>query len=228
MFNFFSRLHKENSGLTSIELVVVFGIFAALASSVLFNYRQFSSNIGLQNLAQDIALQVRQAQNRSVSGSTPNLFPGQNPPPAEWAPSYGLYFSKNEGENNRFISFYDYNTSAVSNPSPENFGDRQLGDTSCNFSDPSSECLDVIEMTGGEFVESICINEMTTGTCGAVTDVHIVFSRPLNRAYFFSELANENTFISDVSLYLQSPNDSRVRITVTATGQIVIDKLANE
>ena len=70
MLKFFSRLHKEQAGLTSIELVVVFGIFAALASSILFNYRDFSSNITLQNLAQDVALQIRQAQNRSVSGAT--------------------------------------------------------------------------------------------------------------------------------------------------------------
>lgn len=228
MLNFFSRIHTEKAGLTSIELVVVFGIFAALASSVLFNYRQFSSNIGLQNLAQDIALQIRQAQNRSVSGALPNLQSGQNPPPPTWAPSYGLYFSKNENENNRFVSFYDYNTAAVSDPSPEAFGDRQLTDTVCNISDSDSECLDIVEITGGEFIESICLNEMTTGDCGAVEDVHIVFARPLNRAYFTSSLADENIFISDVSLYIESPNGSKVRIIVTATGQIIIDKLANE
>lgn len=228
MFFLFRRFHKEKKGLTSIELVVVFGIFAALASSVLFNYRQFSSNIKLQNLAQDIALQIRQAQNKSISGSSPSLFPGQNPPPPVWTPSYGLYFSKEEDQNRRFLSFYDFNTSAVSDAPEESFGDRQLNDTECSLSNPSSECLDAIQITTGEFIESICINEIAYGDCGAVSDVHIVFERPLNRAYFFSEMADENTFISDVSLYVQSPSDSRVRISITATGQIIIDKISNE
>lgn len=223
MLKFFSRLHKEQAGLTSIELVVVFGIFAALASSVLFNYRDFSSNITLQNLAQDVALQIRQAQNRSVSGASPNLQAGQNPPPPSWAPSYGWYFSSDADVNNRLISFYDFNTAAVSNPAPENMGDRQLGDTDCTF-DTDSECLDIIEITGGEFIQQICFNEMTSGDCDLVSDVHIVFARPLNRAYISSSSSGADDFVSDVSVYLESPNESRVRIIVTATGQIIVEK----
>lgn len=225
---FLKNIHNQKKGMTSIELVVVFSIFAALASTILFNYREFSSNIKLKNLAQDIGLQIRQTQNRSVSGSFPNLVAGQNPPPINWTPSYGLYFSKEEGENNRFISFYDYNTSAIAEPEVQNLGNKQLDDTECNFSDPNTECLDVVQIATGEFVESICLNEISYGTCEAVTDVHIVFVRPLNRAYISSSNQDldefgQPVFISDVVIRLETQNGRQATIGVTSTGQIIIN-----
>lgn len=227
MSSFLRRIHNDIRGLTSIELVVVFAIFATLATATLFNYREFSSNIKLKNLAQDIALQIRQTQNRSVSGSTPNLSPDQTPPPINWTPSYGLYFSKDVNENDRFISFYDYNTSAIADPQVQNLGDKQLDDTECN-GNQDDQCLDVIQITTGEFIESICLNEISYGVCEAVPDVHIVFVRPLNRAYISTsdqqlDEFGQPIFISDVVIRLESPNGRQASIGITSTGQIIVD-----
>ena len=215
------------AGMTSIELVVVFSIFAALAATVLFNYREFSTNIKLQNLAQDIALQIRQAQNRSVSGSYPNLNSAQVAPDINWTPSYGLYFSTQENLNNQFVLFFDRNNSAISDPQPFNFGDRQIpqNDIDCDETDTNSECLDIIQITTGERITDICLDEFSygNGDCDSAEDIHIVFSRPLNRAYISYTGMPQDVFISDASLYVTSVDGLSSVVRVTATGQIIVE-----
>lgn len=223
--NFLSLKKTHKIGMTTIELVVVFSIFAALAATVLFNYREFSTNIKIQNLTQDIALQIRQAQNRSVSGSYPNLGSAQEPPATNWAPSYGLYFSTEPGLNERLVLFFDRNTSAVADPQPFDFGDRQIpeGDIDCDSTDTDSECLDIIQITTGETISAICVDEFTYGDCFEVDDIHIVFSRPLNRAYMSFTGMTDDVFISDVSVYFTSQSGVSSVVRVTATGQIIVE-----
>lgn len=217
--------HKTKQGLTSIELVVVFGIFAALATSVLFSYRDFNTNIKLSNLTQDIALQIRQAQNKSVSGQSPQLFNGQEPPALTWAPSYGVYFSRDEDLNNQFVLFFDRNTQAISDPQEFDFGDKRIPniDISCSQTDTDSECYDLIQITSGEKIDSICFDEFTYGVCDSADDAHIVFVRPLQRAYLSHSGMPEGEFKSDVSIYLESPTGSKSVVRVTATGQIIVE-----
>ncbi len=52
----------KNRGFTLIEFIVIISIFAVMASVALFNFNGFRSNIGLNNLAHDIGLTIRQAQ----------------------------------------------------------------------------------------------------------------------------------------------------------------------
>jgi|GEM_PF-1553131 len=225
MWKLFKKIHNKKEGLTTIELVVVFAIFAALSTSILFSYREFSTNIKLQNLAQDIALQIRQSQNRSVSGSYPALAEIQEPPATSWAPSYGLHFSKDELSNNRFVLFFDRNTQAISDPQDFNYGDKQISeqDLDCNPGNSDSECLDIIQINTGEVVDSICLDEFTYGTCTSVDDIHIVFVRPLNRAYISYTGMPGNLFISDVSIYIRSLSGLLAVVRVTATGQIIVE-----
>lgn len=225
-----SILKKKNkkSGMTTIELVVVFGIFAALATTMLFSYREFSSNIKLKNLSQDIALQIRQAQNKSISGSFPSLSLSTNTLGIAWTPSYGLYFS--EG-NDYFVLFFDRNTASVSD---ELSGAKQLSPTDtqnggCNLGDPNSECLDIIQMTGGERIDKICFDEFTSNTVCSddINDVHIVFTRPLNNASILETgmlFGDPNTpLVSDVSIYIKSPTDKTSIIRLTSIGQIIVE-----
>lgn len=53
---------KGNKGFTLIEFVVIISIFAIMAGVALVNFSGFRTNIGLNNLAHDIALTIRQAQ----------------------------------------------------------------------------------------------------------------------------------------------------------------------
>jgi len=216
MLSIFKKKNKK-SGMTTIELVVVFGIFASLATTVLFSYREFSSNVKLQNLTQDIALQIREAQSRSVSGKYPPI--GQ--PSLNWAPSYGLYFSTDGDFESKFALFFDDNAEAIS--PPLFLGDKQVtvigGEVQC-VGDP--ECLDIIQMTGGEKVSKICLNQFTSGVCSEVPDVHIVFMRPHNRANI-STSASIGQFESDVSIEITSATGNQSVVRVTAAGQIIVE-----
>jgi Tfp pilus assembly protein FimT len=72
-----SRVNKQNvfkaSGFTLVEFVVIMGIFAIMVGVIMSNFNGFKSLITLDNLAQDIALSIRQVQTSAGSSlSTPD------------------------------------------------------------------------------------------------------------------------------------------------------------
>lgn len=60
----------QPAGFTFIEFIVIISIFAIMSSFVLVNYRTFTRNIETQNLAQDIALMIKRAQNSGISAAS--------------------------------------------------------------------------------------------------------------------------------------------------------------
>src|SRR5512133_2633560 len=87
-----SRKLNHVRGFSLIEMIVVIGIIALLSTVTLSNYKDVSSRISLENLAQQIALTVRQAQvyGISVVRGTGSVYP-----------SYGVHFA---GQNS-FVLF---------------------------------------------------------------------------------------------------------------------------
>ncbi len=53
---------KKTNGFTLVEFVVIIGIFAIMVGVIMSNFNGFKSVITLDNLAQDIALAIRQVQ----------------------------------------------------------------------------------------------------------------------------------------------------------------------
>ena len=53
------NIRTYNQGLTFIELIVVLSIVSVIAGVILFKFSDFSNNITLQNLSQDIALRIK-------------------------------------------------------------------------------------------------------------------------------------------------------------------------
>src|SRR3990172_1973836 len=91
-----------SKGMTFIELIVVIGIFATISGVVLFNFTGFTTSISLQNLANQIALQLKKAQTQALSGTGgggTGLFFSPN------KPSYGIHFS--DGSQDKFYYFKD-------------------------------------------------------------------------------------------------------------------------
>lgn len=188
-------LKNKNIGMTFLELVVVLGIFGAIAATVLFNYGDFSANVKLQNLAQDVALQIKKAQTDAVSGRNPisdlSITQSQNLStliPGDWTPSYGVAFTTDSGlwtgDGRGFI--YYFNSS--SDDDGNGFIYRDLWEfESGNYSScgdmPDSECLQEINMTSGDVIDLICFNFTDIppdGSCdGQIGDkVYISFTRP--------------------------------------------------
>jgi len=134
-------------------VIVIFSIFSGV---VMFNFGNFSDSISVQNLAQQIALEIKQAQSDSISGKDPNAFPTGS------KPSYGVYFNASLSQNKQFIYFADlYN---------DNDGD---------LSSP----LKVINIERGNYIESISIC-FVSGACSDSNSVSITFIRPFPTAHF--------------------------------------------
>ena len=56
------KIFRSNKGMTFLEMVVILSIFGTISGIVLFNYREFGSNVEMQNISNDIALRVVEAQ----------------------------------------------------------------------------------------------------------------------------------------------------------------------
>ena len=243
MMKFFKKIQNK-SGMTAIELVVVMGIFAAISSTVLFNYRDFSSNIALQNLAQDIALQIKQAQTDAVSGKIPT-FPStftqsSNPflVPLDWTPSYGIAFDINMPNNNftlgntGFVYYFNAgNTPGVDRDYREFVDAPYDGCGSAAGSD--SECLQEIRITSGDYIDLICFDFIEIDdTCSSGTNasdlsnqVFISFTRPRGNAIILDGGQDDggvSAIHSNVYLRLASVTGARKFVAVWSTGYISI------
>lgn len=101
-------------GFTLVEFIVIMGIFAIMVGVIIFNFNGFRSTVTLDNLAQDIALSVRQIQTSAGASLS-----GNGGPEAEVA--RGIYFSV-DGDGryeNKFVLFTDNNENGTFDPGEE-------------------------------------------------------------------------------------------------------------
>jgi len=141
--NFKFVIRNSQAGMTFIELVVVLGIYAVLSLSIMFSYPKFQAKVDIENLANDIAQQVVQAQNAALNG----LLSAGYSPNSGWKPSYGVYFNSsttsdadNIAFNKKFIYFIDNN--------PANF--LYDGSTTC-----TGECISKYTISKNDYISDI-------------------------------------------------------------------------
>jgi len=194
----FKKILKINrkGGLTFIELIVVIGIFATLSGVILFNSGSFTSNITLQNLANQIALQLKKAQTNSISGANSLLFS------VPYKPSYGIYFDTTLVQNQKqFDYFGDFNNNG------------QKDGSICN---PLAECQDRITIQTGDRISNLYAG------CNVDT-LHITFKRPFPDASFFANNLLVAPSVSKVGIGIISANGNIAKtIIVWKTGQIEV------
>ncbi len=216
------------AGMTFLELIVVLGIFGAISATVLFNYHDFSTNVALQNLAQDIALQLKRAQTDAVSGHIPVFPTGSNQElnsgtliPPDWKPSYGVAFDINTPAswalgNTGFVYYFNQGIITPGNPPNRDFDDFTLGSyQGCGALAPdSSECLEEIHINSGAVIDLICFDFLsvddacTTGTESPNGQGFIAFTRPRGNAIILGGAQDDGT----------TPAHSNVYIRITALG----------
>lgn len=215
------------NGMTFIELIVVLGIFGAIASTVLFNYRDFSENVNLKNLAQNIALQIKRAQTDAVSGKQPIITDTQlnaGALPFGWKPSYGVAFNIEDGSvegTRRF--FYFFNRTDTNNFPDMNDFEGSTYISPCG-SQPDSECLEEIVITGGEFVSGVCLgfDDITADNCDGTDSekVYISFTRPRSNAVIIE--SGGGTAYANAYIEISSPGGPHKRIAIWESGYISI------
>lgn len=198
---------QTNRGMTFIELIVVLGIFSVISGIVLFNFSDFNNNITLQNLAQNIAMKIKQAQTYAMTGKNPQIFVGACPNATDCRPSYGVSFKTNS--SNQFEFFADLNNDSIYNESPLETVNIQTKDTIKYI------CLD------GKSDRSFSITSSGEFSCAnRAEDLDIFFKRPLSDAMIKSASAEQ---ISDAEIVISSAKGKLMTIVVWNTGQISVE-----
>lgn len=206
-------------GMTFIELIVVVSIFSVVAGVVLFNYRNFDTNIKVQNLAQDIALFVRTTQSEATSGVLSGVFiPGASYE-LSTPPAYGIFFSSEAP--NRFDRFADFDPEdGVYNP--------PLGGITgiC----PSGECLERLTISDTSMgITNVCavIGAGGEEDCG-LDELHILFKRPFPTPEFVCIVNNPEPeelpcFGAKITIGSTDPDIAKHTIHIWNTGQISVE-----
>ena len=228
------RITNYKNGFTLIELVVVFSIMVIISGLALFNYSSFRSNISLDNLSQEIALTMRQAQVYALGvhgtqiGNTGNQFP-----------AYGIHFrlSTNandivHGNTKSFVLFADLPPSVCTPPAtctPANQTYDEIG-ALCSIANVAvnNECLQTNTIASTDYISGFCVD----GNCDTFPDsqnpptLDIVFTRPNPDAHFFlfdkSATCSSGCTGSSATITIKSATGATKAITIWNTGIISI------
>jgi prepilin-type N-terminal cleavage/methylation domain-containing protein len=168
-----ANIRNKQSGVTLVELLVVVAIFAMISSVLMFNYSDFSTNVSIRNLSQDIALTVRKVQTyaTSVQGIDNTNINTRS------FPAYGISFSLDAtssqfGPNTKqFVVFADIpdNPGQLPNKHYDNNG-------VCGNPVVGSECVENISINTFDSIVELCTD--ATG-CVSNGSIDITFRRPV-------------------------------------------------
>lgn len=213
--------HTKQLGVTLIELIVVVSIVAVVSSVLLFNYSDFSTNVSIRNLSQEIALSVRKAQTYATSvrggGGAPNTYAAYGISFSTQEPTGGVY----EPSKKSFVLFADIPVSPSTVPN-------KIYDTNSTCGAPSegAECLEQFVISSADKVvgfETDITGQVSTGS------VSITFRRPTPDAIIcystggpHDVCSNPSTPISYVTIFLESAKGSSRSVTIWNTGQISV------
>ena len=185
-------MKNNSSGFTLIELLVVAGIIALISSLVLVNNNRFGGQVLLQNLAYDIALSIRQAQQFGISVQS---FQG------DFDAAYGMHFQVSPAEGNGvYVLFAD----AVNR----------------NGLYDSGELVQPTTITQSYRVADLCVTPPSSAEVCGLPSVDITFQRPEPDAYIRS--ASVSGLNESARLRVQSPRGDLKDVTVEANGQISV------
>jgi Tfp pilus assembly protein FimT len=224
------RFHHNmlQAGVTVIEMVVVVGIIALVSGVMIFNYSDFSTNVSVRNLSQEIALSVRKAQTYATSVRPIDGLSGIN---SKTFPGYGISFGVSDTAApvdavtpgpRQFILFADANTSTTDLSGMNAY---EKG-TSCGNPGFLDECLETFTISTADKVQSICVNEGTTRSACYTDDARldITFRRPSPDAVICistSSIDNDCS-IAYAVVVLESAKGLQRKVLVWNTGQISV------
>ncbi len=217
-------LHSSGqAGLTFIELIVVMSIFSIIASVVLFNFSSFNTNITSQNLAQQIALQIKQAQTESISGTRTVGFAEDEILNPEGAPTYGVKFDIDDmdGTNQLDTKSLAY----FADVDGDGEYDHPAGGTPCGIGQSGTECIAIIQINTADSIVGICSN--SDCDLGNYNDMQatILFRRPFPEARLY--IGSDLTPQSKIGVKVRSSKGAERVIMTTILGQVSVFGINN-
>lgn len=196
----FSLNNFSQKGFTLVELLISIGIIAFISSIVLLKYGSFDSTVLLKNAAYEVALALREAQAKSVSGSHQGgdaSFP------------FGVTFTP----DSKNYTIFRY--ASATDPSPYYDVSESDPDLASNISTTSME--------RSMLVIDVCINDGGVDDCD-IDRLDVSFRRPEFRALFFAVKAGvPQSNIQSAKIKVGSSNGGNVFVVgVTRLGQITV------
>jgi prepilin-type N-terminal cleavage/methylation domain-containing protein len=214
------KIRNYQAGFTYEELIIVLAIFAVLSSVVMFNYNGFQERVDIENLANEVALQVVQAQNASLNGVLPPS--GYTYNILTWKPSYGVYFSNTvspaidtAGANNKnFIYFVDLSNNSLKGVIPVFNGTVCTVDCINEYTVPKSNKISRLDV--------FYTNDTDSTRTSGLSNLTVAFTRPSSEAFFYSD----NTQLQNVyyvQIAISSPDNVTSSIELYPSGRVQIN-----
>jgi prepilin-type N-terminal cleavage/methylation domain-containing protein len=195
---------KMNRGMTYVELIVVLGIFATMASIAIFNYGDLQDKIEIRNLASDIALKFMEAQKSAIAGKL------HSSASAGWKPSYGVYMAeKRSGGPDGKTFYYFADLDGLKDYDPN---------TVCT-SPSANECVERIQIGKNSFINSISISG--DGCDADEATLTVTFTRPDLTPTLLSE-SSDGCNPSQATIVLESSKGKTSSIEIQPSGKIEI------
>lgn len=173
----------NQKGFTLIEFVVIISIFAIMASVALFNFTGFRSNVGINNVTQDIALTIRQAQVFGWSTQTFSIDPAGD----ILRYPHGVHFKM--GTNNEFENEIILYTKT--DPQPANAFYEEGLDTEVEKLQVLGN-MKISDIRAANTKDELLIDKSSgnkiIGGVSLGTDISIAFSRPRPEVMLFAKI----------------------------------------
>lgn len=203
-------------GFTLIEFVVVMIIFAIMSSVSLFNYNAYRNRIEYTNLAQDIALTIRQAQVYGLSGTdrrigsdviNPNVLFGSMI--VDITQDRSIRGVAINPEQKTLILFDDANRNRIFDETSDVVIDRRAVTDSAT---KLSVCFSMVLNDNGE-----CEEELSSDNYAYIT-----FTRPYPEPSIRYDGVNYSQFVLIIK---DKNNNPKMKVEVTPSGQIAAKKI---
>ena len=190
---------KNIKAFTLVELLVSIAIFALMTALLVAKYGNFNQSILLNNLAYDIALNIRSAQSyglnvRGVASSGGN--------PSEFKYPFGVRFINN---NNNFILFADIDADG--------------------FYDTGETILSTVTIKSVASIDSLCVTN-NNSCSGTVNSLNITFKRPDPNAIIRGNSDSNNMGMAEI--VIKSTDGSKKKIVIRSNGQIGVENVISQ
>lgn len=191
----------KTRGFTLFELLVSISIFVLITALALVNYRRYTNDLVVSNLAYDIALTVRKAQSYGINvrgfGGNFNY-------------AYGVHFDNPTSVNNQYKLFVDVNQDGVYDAT----------------TDGSSSAIETYTLLQGNKVCKLRYVHHNETQEGDITKLDVTYLRPNPEATIIingTQLLNDPTVSGDyVRVYISSPEGRQKTIDIYPSGQISV------
>tara|TARA_Y100000031_G_scaffold150898_2_gene191139 strand:+ start:55555 stop:56157 length:603 start_codon:yes stop_codon:yes gene_type:complete len=184
---------QANGGFSLVELLVTVSIFVVITGIVLINFPSFSSKIALENLANEIALAVRQAQVFGIASREFGIGSGI-------FPTHGAHF-----DSAQTTTFFIY---ADTNDNSKYDGDAEL--------------LETFTVRRRNYISELCGFQFSDSICTPLTKLDITFSRPDPEPTILGTTDTGEANYSYATITIKSPPGNTRMVTVWSNGQIAI------